>query len=316
MDNNNSLSLSICVLTYNRCSRLRDLLKELQAITYRSLEILVVDNHSEDDTQDMMRSTFPEVRYIRTEANIGAAGRNIAMKAAIGDVLVTLDDDIRGFGDNAIEILIRKFSEDCKLGAVNFGVITSEGDICNWVHHCKQEEFYDKDFLTYEITEGAVAFRRKALEQSGYYPETFFLSHEGPDLAFRIMESGFNVIYTGSVRLIHGFATEGREPWRNYYYDTRNQLWLAVRNFPIRYAMTYLVRGLFSMLVYSLRDGYASYWFKGIADGILGLRCAFKERRVLKNATMRNVKNIDSQRPSLAYMIKTRLLSKAAVNLK
>lgn len=316
MDNINSLSVSICILTYKRCFLLQELLKELGNITYASLEIIVLDNHSEDETQEMMLSSFPTIKYIRTEANIGAAGRNIAMKAAKSDIIITLDDDIRGLGDRAIEILMRKFSEDPTLGAINFNVMDSEGHICNWVHHCRQEAFYDKEFLTYEITEGAVAFRKKTLELSGYYPETFFLSHEGPDLAFRIIESGFKVIYMGSIGVTHYFASEGRDPWRNYYYDTRNQLWLAARNFPIAYAIIYLGRGLLSMLVYSVRDGYFSYWFKAIVDGIAGLKQVVGERSVLNESTMRIVKKIDSQRPSLTYMIKNRVLAKDTVNLK
>jgi len=316
MDNRNSLSVSICVLTYNRSSLLRGLLEELRNITCAPIEIIVIDNHSEDKTQEMMTSDFVTIKYVRTERNIGASARNIAMKAAKGDIIVTLDDDIRGLGEKGIETLVGKFSEDPTLGAANFRVMNSEGYICNWVHHCRQEEFYDKEFLTYEITEGAVAFRRKTLEHSGYYSESFFLSHEGPDLAFRIIESGFGVIYLASVGVTHYFANEGRELWRNYYYDTRNQLWLAVRNFPITYAFVYLGRGLFSMLVYSIRDGYVSYWFKAIVDGIAGLKQVVAERNVLSDATMKIVKRIDSQRPSLAYMIKKRLVAKDAVNLK
>jgi GT2 family glycosyltransferase len=275
-----------------------------------------MDNHSEDMTQEMMLSEFTKIQYLRTDKNIGASARNIAMKAANGDIIVTLDDDVTGLGEKEIRMLAKKFSEDQTLGAANFKVVNSEGDICNWVHHCRQEHFCDREFQTYEITEGAVAFRRKALEHSGYYPDTFFLSHEGPDLAFRIIESGFKVIYTPHVEVTHYFANEERQPWRNYYYDTRNQLWLAVRNFPITYALVYLGRGLFSMLVYSIRDGYFYYWLKAVVDGIVGLKQALGERNVLSEVTIKIIKQIDSQRPSLVYMIKERLLVKDSVNLK
>src|SRR5262245_48681896 len=112
MGHDNSLSVSICILTYNRCLLLRELLTELKAIVYKPLELIVVDNHSEDETQEMLETLFPTIKYIRTEKNIGAAGRNIAMKVARGDIVVTLDDDIRGLGDSAIEVLVRKFIED------------------------------------------------------------------------------------------------------------------------------------------------------------------------------------------------------------
>lgn len=316
MDKNNSIAVSTCILTFNRCSLLQGLVEELIKITCVPMEIIVIDNHSEDKTQEMMASMFPYVKYIRTETNMGASARNIGMRAAKGDIVVTLDDDIRGLADKEVEILTRKFSEDVTIGAVNFRVANADGNICNWVHHCRQDAFSDKEFLTYEITEGAVAFRKAALERSGYYPEKFFLSHEGPDLAFRIIDNGYMVVYMGSIRVTHYFASQGREPWRNYYYDTRNQLWLAARNFPISYALVYLGRGLLSMLVYAIRDGYFTYWFKAMLDGVAGLKQVINERRVLSDSTMKIIRNIDANRPSLAYMIKNRLLEKRAINMK
>lgn len=309
-------SVSICILTYNRCSMLRELLEDIGKMICETIEVIVIDNHSQDMTKEMVVSEFPGVKYLCTESNIGAAARNIAMKAAGGDIIVTLDDDVKGLGREGVEALAKKFSGDPTLGAVNFKVVNSEGDICNWVHHCRQEEFCDKEFQTYEITEGAVAFRRQALECSGYYHEMFFLSHEGPDLAFRIIQNGFKVIYIPSVRVTHYFASEGRELWRNYYFDTRNQFWLAVRNFPIMYALVYLGRGLLSMFMYAVRDGYLFYWLKAVVDGIAGLKQVVGERRVLSDATMNIVKMIDSQRPSLVYLVKERLLVRNSVNLK
>lgn len=303
-------SLSICILTFNRCSLLRNLLKELIGLEYASLEIIVVDNHSQDMTQVMVQSDFPQVVYMRTEKNIGAAGRNVGMMNAKGDIIVTLDDDVSGLSDQALHMLVEEFEKDRMLGAVNFRVVNHDGQTCNWIHHCLEDQFFNKKFLTYEITEGAVAFSKKTLQCAGYYPENFFLSHEGPDLAFRIFEQGFKVIYVGDIVVRHSFAQESREPWRNYYFDTRNQFWLAGRNFPISYAAWYLTRGLLSMLVYSVRDGYFNVWLRAVVDGLKGMRIVLKERKVLTAATMGILKEIDSNRPSWGYLIRTRLLRK------
>jgi GT2 family glycosyltransferase len=303
-------AISICILTYNRCSLLRQLLTELMHLEYYPLEIIVLDNHSKDMTERMMSEEFPGVTCIRTAENMGAAGRNIAMKRARGDIIVTLDDDVSGLTDEALRVLAREFEEDRRLGAVNFRVTQGDGRTCNWVHHCREEEFFDKNFLTYEITEGAVAFRREALGVAGYYPDGFFLSHEGPDLAFRIFDHGFKVAYSGGIAVRHSFAEEGREAWRNYYYDTRNQFWLAARHLPTSYAITYLARGVLSMLVYSARDGYVRYWCKAVSDGVKGLKEALKERKVLNDRTMDIIRTIDSQRPSVVYLVKNRLIGR------
>lgn len=306
MINENYPLISISILTYNRVKLLRTLLVDLTSLQYTYLEIIVIDNHSQDETQQAIPVEFPSVKYIRTDKNIGASARNIGMQAAVGDIIVTLDDDIQGLNDKDLRFLANYFDLNPKVGALNFGVRTIEGEVCNWVHHCKQEEFYDKNFMTYEITEGAVAFRKMAISQSGGYSDAFFLSHEGPDLAFRIYEAGYEVRYSGVISVSHHFANEGRTPWRNYYFDTRNQIWLAARNFPISYAITYLVRGLPAMAFYSIRDGFFLYWVKALWDGIIGLRSSLKERRALSKETMSIILDIDSQRPNILYVLKRR----------
>ncbi|MFZ5568874.1 MAG: glycosyltransferase family 2 protein [Thermodesulfobacteriota bacterium] len=303
--------VTISILTYNRSSLLKILVTDLTALSYQPLEIIVVDNHSEDATEQIMRTEFPDVIYERTETNLGAGARNIGMKRARGDIVITLDDDVRGVTDTAICEIVRLFQGRNRLAAVNFKVLDHQtGEICNWVHHCLPEGFCGREFNTYEITEGAVAFRKTALERAGYYPQHFFLSHEGPDLAMRLLDHGYDVIYSPNIEVIHCHSQLGRKTWTNYYYDNRNLLWLAARNFPLSYAIVYLIRGLGSMLVYSIRDGYFIYWLKGLRDGFRGMGEALRERRVLRKRTIRFLKEIDENRPDIRYMIRKRLLKK------
>ncbi len=304
-------TVSISILTYNRAHLLNNLLSSLTSLNHL-LEIIVVDNHSEDDTEKLVCEKFPHIKYIRTEKNIGVVARNLGMKKANGDIIITLDDDIIGLNDKDVEYLVSAFNQHLQMGAVNFKVVDPKNNhICNWVHHCKAEEYSDKYFMTYEITEGAVAFRKAALEKSGLYPENFFISHEGPDLAFRIFDANYEVSYDGNIQVDHLFAEEGRASWRKYYYDTRNMFWLAARHFPISYASRYMARGLLAMLVYSIRDGYLKYWIKAIIDGVKGLRCILKNRKKLSLRTMKIIKKIDSKRPSLIYLIRKRLFQKS-----
>lgn len=303
--------VTISILTFNRSLLLKKLLLSLKDLKYELVEIIVVDNNSEDNTQQLIAKDFPDICYIRTDENIGAAARNLGMRAANGNIIVALDDDISNFNDSDIANIIRIFRKRPNVGAINFKVIDQlTGSVCNWTHHCKAKNYYNKEFMTYEITEGAVAFRRTVIEETGYYPEYFFLSHEGPDLAFRILDKGYEVIYSPTVSVFHSHSDLGRKNWFNYYYDTRNQFWLAARNFPIFYALFYLLRGLFSMAFYSIRDGFFLYWIRGIIDGFKGLGNTLKDRKVLNRDTMKLIKNIDKARPSVTYYIKNRILKK------
>ena len=246
------------------------------------------------------------------EQNIGVGARNFGMEKAHGEFLITLDDDIIGISEKDLAILQQIFEERPNVGAVNFKVINPhDGSLCNWVHHCPSEKFHEKEFLTYEITEGAVAFRKKTLQTAGYYSASYFISHEGPDLAFRIYESGFQVIYTGRICVKHYHASEGRTPWRNYYYDTRNQFLLVSRNFPLRYGAKYLFRGLVAMFLYSLRDGFMKYWGKGVVDGIRMVFDSKDQRKILSDKTMKIIYDIDSNRPGIFYLLRKRVFRRS-----
>jgi GT2 family glycosyltransferase len=304
------MRITISILTHNRISLLKDVLNSLSIIKFEHLEIIVIDNCSEDDTGKVVIKQFPNVIYVKLPSNIGASARNVGIKNATGDIIVMLDDDILGIDDAALQSLCALFKENSRIGAVNFKVTDYySGDICNWVHHRIVTD-NDKEFPTYEITEGAVAFRKSALEKSGYYPEYFFLSHEGPDLALRIIDAGYDVIYSNKISVRHKHSNLGRHNWTNYYYDTRNQFWFAVRNLPVLYAMTYLFRGLCSMMIYSIRDRYFFYWLKAVRDGLKGIKRALSDRRVISKETMSLIKEVDRCRPNLMYMMKNKLFTK------
>ncbi len=302
-----AVKITICILTCNRETMLEDLLMSLMNITYRPLEIIVVDNGSTEKLMKLIQDKYKEVIYFKNKENLGIEGRNVGLKKATGNYIITIDDDIFGITDEAIQQLIDIFNKQPNVGAVCFKVLdTITLKVINWCHHLKIEDYADKSFITNEITEGAVAFRRTALPEN-LYPSYFFISHEGHDLALRIMNNGFDVFYHPKIIVKHYHSPMNRTAWRRYYFDTRNLIWLAVRNYPICYGIKYIVRGLLAMLIYSIRDGFLYYWFKALIDGIIHIRIPFNDRSVITNKTLQGIKKIDRNRPSLSYMIRKRL---------
>lgn len=307
-----AIETSICILTYNRCSSITRLIDSIYPLIGETTEIIVVDNNSSDNTEIRLRQ-YKKIRYFKSEKNIGASGRNIAFRNAKGGLIICLDDDVFGISEEDIALLNDKLQKNRDIGAINFKVIDAfSRKICNWVHHCRQEEFSDKEFLTYEITEGAVAFRKKALDKAGYYDDIYFISHEGPDLAFRIMRAGYDCIYTPEITVEHRHESSGRVSWLNYYYDTRNHFYLAFKNFPPTYAFRYLSIAIPSMFVYSVRDGFFKYWIKGVYHGIRDLAQALPERHVLPEQVMSRIELIDRNKAPLIYKVRSRLFRKTA----
>ncbi len=304
------LDLSIVILTYNRRDCLRELLDELGALLPVVSEIIVVDNCTTDGTEEMLRREYPAFVHLRTTENRGVAARNLGIRRAAGSVVVTIDDDIMGLDAAGCAWVAAQFAGDPALGALNFQVRDwyTRG-LCNWVHHRPAADAVAR-FATYELTEGAVAFRREAVVRVGGYFETYFISHEGPDLAYRLMNAGYDVLYDGTVSVLHKHEQGARQPWRFYYYDTRNQLWLAARNLPVGPASRYLGRGLAAMAVYALRDGYFVWWVQGVWDGVRRLPEMLRSREPWTARTRALCAEIDRHRPGFGQLVKTRLFQR------
>ena len=84
--------VSVIIPVYNGACYLRAALESVFAQTYRSFEVIVVDDGSLDDSGNIAQS-FPEVHYIRQENQGVAAARNTAIAVARGEYFAFLDQD-------------------------------------------------------------------------------------------------------------------------------------------------------------------------------------------------------------------------------
>src|SRR4051812_25614640 len=73
--------VSIAVLTHNRVDEVLRGLTRLYA-TASASDVIVVDNGSRDGTAVAITKAFPQVTIVRAGANLGAAGRNLALRRA------------------------------------------------------------------------------------------------------------------------------------------------------------------------------------------------------------------------------------------
>ena len=90
-----SPTVSVVISTYNRADLVGRAIGSVINQTYRNLEIIVVDDHSTDNTEEVVKG-FGESRlqYIRHERNKGGpAARNTGITAATGEYIAFLDDD-------------------------------------------------------------------------------------------------------------------------------------------------------------------------------------------------------------------------------
>lgn len=67
-------AVSAVIVTYNRLSLLKEVIKSLQEQTCPLSHIIVVDNASEHDTKEYLESLGNQIDYVRLEENLGGAG--------------------------------------------------------------------------------------------------------------------------------------------------------------------------------------------------------------------------------------------------
>lgn len=309
MQTSSTPSFSVVILTYNRPKYIQQQLDSLSLID--NIEIIIVDNCSDTNYAREIGAAYKNVRVIRLDKNYGAVGRNYGIKEATSDYIITLDDDVWGIEKSFLQKAHDIFDKDKAIDCICFHVLDEKsGKTTNWIHHCDKSKFSSVSFETYEISEGAAIFRRNCFSEVGLYPELFFISHEGPDLAFRIINAGKKIIYCPDITVIHAHAQEGRASWRRYYYDTRNLIWLAYRNYNLRLLITRFPLQLSAMLFYSIRDGYTKYFIKAFYDALKTLKSLEGTRHPISKEAYSRIKAIDENRPSLFFYIKERVLKK------
>ena len=93
--------VSVIVPTYNRAAIVTRALRSILDQTYQNTEILVVDDASSDNTQEVIAGLRdPRIRYLRHDRNRGGSvARNTGIKAARGEYLAFLDSDDEWLAD-------------------------------------------------------------------------------------------------------------------------------------------------------------------------------------------------------------------------
>ena len=304
-----SHAVTISILTYKRHHHLWRALASALPYADQVAEIIVVDNAAEPDLKSLLAAEYPMVRYIAAPSNGGCEGRNIGLRAAGSPIVITLDDDVELSSSNCIAEVESAFSRDPQLACLNFTVTGVDGKVLerDWCHP-RPISHASREFETHFILEGACALSRQKVLSVGGYPGEFFLGHEGLDLGYRLIGSGYRVVHTPRVSTTHHAAIEHRPDWRVYYYYTRNGIWAAYRSFPPAMAISRVLAYLATMGFFSLRAMQVRAYLRGCVDGVRGL--SRMDRRNLDADSLKHVREIRSERVPLFGRIQRRLREK------
>ena len=295
--------VSVVILNYKRRDALVKSLDSARQQLYHNCEIIVVDNDSQDRISDFLASYAPEVRLIELNENRGACGgRNAGIRAARGDIVITLDNDIFFEGPHEISKTVETFARRHDIHVLAFQVCDEQTGalrIREWCHPRSSATYGETEFETNYFIEGACAMRRQVYEIAGIYYEPLFIGCEGWDLALRIIDGGFRILHAPRIRLRHLMSGETRTSDRPYYFYTRNYLWIACKDYPAVSGVSFAAGKLCMMLYFSLRSHRLAAYLRGFIDGCRGLPRVRRERTPVRPDTLRYLKELERWRPPL-----------------
>jgi GT2 family glycosyltransferase len=246
--------ISIITVNYNGLELTVELLNSIRNLSYKNLEVLVVDNASKESPQAYLSEHFPEVKCIRSEANLGfAGGNNIAARQAKGDFIFYINNDAE-ITEGCLEKLVALFEKRPKLGIVSPLICyfnESKGASRDLIQYAgmtqmnaltarnstigeKTRDFgqYADAMPTAYAHGAAMMISRKASEKVGLMFEDFFLYYEELDWCERIGTAGFEIYVEPRARIYHKeSATVGASSTLKTYYINRNRIYFMRRNY-------------------------------------------------------------------------------------
>lgn len=241
------MQLSVVILNYNVRFFLEQCVASVQeALSNIDSEIIVVDNHSSDDSCEMIKSRFPNVKLIENKENLGfPKGNNIGVAQAKGNYICILNPDTV-VAEDAFEKILAFAEEQENLGIVGCKLIDGSGNFLPeskrgiptpfvaltkmvglyklfpnlklfnryYAQHLSKNETGKVDILV-----GAfMIMKRKLYNDIGGFDENCFMYSDDIDLSFMALKNGKNNYYFHETSVIH---YKGESTVRDRFYMKR-----------------------------------------------------------------------------------------------
>lgn len=251
------------------------------------IEILVLDDASDDGTFEALVERFPtdrfeQVRLMRQESRVGYITlRNRAASFVRTNYIISIDDDAVFTTSGVVEQTLREFS-DPRIGAIaipfqNIRISDQVLQLAPDPNHI---------YITSEYTGTAHALRRDIFLQLGGYRESFVHQSEENDYCIRMLDAGY-VVRLGSSDPIHHFVSPKRDMNRLHYYGTRNKILFVWYNVPRLYRPVYLSRSALDSLIHGARVRALGIKLRAVLDGYFQGARNRAEQRPVRVATFR-----------------------------
>lgn len=228
-------TVTIIVVTYNSAETITLCLDSIfdQTLTLEHVEIVVVDNHSTDETRHIVRQHALPVNLIVLEKNIGfGRANNIALETIKSSYVAFVNPDCELCPD-WLGNMINFMQTDEKIAIAGSKIFFSDGrrlqHVGGVVHtngvtsHIGEGELDVGQYampLRYDYVTGVAMFcRRPVIQNVGYFDPRYFMYYEETDLCYQVRAIGADVVYCPTACAIHHEqASFGHSASLNYLY--------------------------------------------------------------------------------------------------
>ena len=216
--------LTIVIVSYNVKHYLAQCLHSIERASHGiDVEVVVVDNHSKDDTVAYIAKHFPKVQLIACHHNNGfAAANNLAIRQTQSEYVLLLNPDTL-LSEQTLTQTLQFMDQHPQAGGLGVCMQQATGEkapesrrgiptpmtafykMSGLCKHFPRHRRFSKYYMSYlpwdepnqiEIISGAFCLlRRKALEEVGLLDEQFFMYGEDIDLSYRLLKNGWENWY-------------------------------------------------------------------------------------------------------------------------
>lgn len=227
--------VAIVVLNYRNYRDTVECVRALERMDYPDLEIVIVDNDSPNESERVLRETFPGHTLIQSGANRGyAAGNNIGLRHALdggADLVAILNNDAMVEPDFASRMAAHAGAHR-EAGVLGALIVREDGSPDHmsarrvpplaeifwnrgpgrWfgIHRGLRSRSYYDSLETFEgpvevevLSGSCMVLRASLLREIGYLDEATFLFWEEFILAEKVRRSSFRTLLFPDVRVLH-----------------------------------------------------------------------------------------------------------------
>lgn len=265
--------VSVIIVNYNSGHYALECITTLTKQLDVSLEIIVVDNASQDSSVELLKNQLPrDVVFIQNDENLGfGCANNLAVRKACGDFILLLNPDTQINDMHAIRKLVDRLDKHVNLGLLAPAVQEPRKNkvvIPRYSYPSSSQLSYTKKLSNLPgkiawVLGACMLVKRDVYQQISGFDEDFFLYGEDVDICLRLRLAGYEIGYADDILITHisGASEIGAaslDKWLRKrrgiflfykkHYDVRDQLIIAKKAiFKSKWYLLFLhVKGYFS----------------------------------------------------------------------